>query len=258
MTSYSFRLIGAVGIASGALFLLSESASAFTFTNVVSDTSPRRDIFLESVLFETGEFFDDFILVNGVNIVSNDEWSGGNTGGASADRGEEATTGVAVQNPSSGDILTNLANLNLNNIIDTEDVGSFTIDFSFASAVENLLVWERGLNSRLGVQAIGADGSLIGNFLVLDSNTWQSAGFSIDTTEIPRPQQVGSLGVSVLNDLGVTGPVSRFRFTSEADFNGPDFKVVGTRAAAIPEPGMVMGLGIVGGALFLKRRYSRA
>lgn len=257
MTSFSSRIIGAVGIASGALFLLADSASAFSFTNTVSGTDPKQDIFLESVLFEDGEFVDDFILVSAVDIIANDVFTGGSSGGASADKGDEATTGVAVQNPSAADLLANMGNLNLNNIIDTEEKGSFTIDLAFSSAIDNLLIWERGGNSRLSVQPIADDGTLLGTARVVNSAFWDEAGFSIDTTEVSKAQPVSSEGFKVADFFGVSQPVSKFRFISESSFQGPDFKVVGTKAASVPEPGMMMGLGIVGGALFLKR-YRRA
>lgn len=260
MNSLSFRVIGAVGIVSGALFLLPDTANAFSFTTNFSGTPPNQDIFLESVEFETGELFDSFALVNSANILSNGVWTGGNTGGASADKGLEATTGVAVQNPSNADIVTNLGNLNLNNIIDTEDAqdpGTFVIDIAFNSAIENLLIWERGGNSRLSVQPIADDGTLVGTARTVNSAFWDDAGFSIHTTEVPAPQKVTSEGFSVVDFFGAPGPVSKFRLISEGSFNGPDFKVVGTKAASVPEPGLVLALGVVGGALFL-RRYRQA
>lgn len=256
----------AATVATGALLSVMGNANAqgpgFTFDNKVSnDTDAKEDVFLESVTID-GEIITDFSFVSGVEIVENDDFLGGNSGGASADKGVNSTTGVSVEDAAADDILTNLGNNNLNNIIDTEDTGSFVIDLTFEKIIDNLLIWERGLNSDLGIQAVDAQGNLVGNRLVIESDQWQDAGFDILTKELQAEsasaQDVGSLGINIIEDLGVQGNrVQTIRFFSESAFNGPDWKFVGTENKDIPEPAFILGLGMLGGAFgMLKRRVA--
>lgn len=241
------------GLLTVGLAFSSTSAHAFSFTTNLApgSTDPKGDIFLQSVTLGDGTNVSDFSLVSSTNIISNDSWTGGNTGAASSDRGDNAS-GVKQEFATNDGITASLGNLNLNNIIDGEDNGSFRINLSFEQAVSNLFFWERGMNSKLGLQALDSSGNLIGNLLMLDSSKWQWAGFSIDTTEISGAQRVGSLGVS-LADLGVSGPIQSIQLTSNSSFNGPDFKVVG-EAAAVPEPTTMAGLAIAGLGMAAARR----
>ncbi len=259
------QLATATGVTVGSIVMLSGSAQAFSFTTNYTVNAPTGDlatgdIFLDSIEKGDGTIIQNFSYVTGASIIANDEFTGGDTGGASADIGDHATTGIAREDATAADIVTNLGNNNLNNIIDTEDTGSFEIDLSFGSAIDNLLIWERGKNSQLGIQAVDDDGNLIGERLVLDSSTWDYAGFDIDTQEINSAQRVGSIGVNIAEDLGVGGPVSTVRFFSESGFNGPDWKFVGTdHSRSVPEPSAALGLGLLGGLGFLaKRKKSQA
>jgi hypothetical protein len=109
------------------------------------------------------------------------------------------------------------------------------------------------MNSDLSVQALDTNGNLIGNLLTLSRNDSKYAGYSIDTTEIDGAQEVGSWGVS-LADLGVSSPISRIQLTSQASFNGPDFKVVGAVAKSTPEPTSLVSIGLVSGIVALLKR----
>jgi hypothetical protein len=247
-------------IASGAIALSSSPAQAFSFqTNYTAALSgsdaAKGDIFLNSVTLANGTVISDFSLVTSANILSNDIYTGGNSGAASADIGDKATTGIRQEALTNEGAKTVMNNLNLNNIIDTEDKGNFILDLNFAKAVDNIFIWERGMNSRLDVQALDANGQLIGNKLALsNSKNWDYAGFKIDTQEIGSAQKVGSIGIS-LADLGLTsGYVSALRVSSKSAYNGPDFKVIGS-VADVPEPSSLLGLGaIVAGAIATRRR----
>lgn len=256
----------AATVATGALLSVVGNANAqgfgFAFENQVSnDTRAKEDVFLESVKIGD-EIITDFSFVSEVEIVENDQFVGGDTGAASADKGVKATTGVSVEDASADNILENLSNNNLNNIVDTEDVGSFVIDLTFEKVIDNLLIWERGRNSDLGIQAVDAQGNLVGNRLVIERTQWQDAGFSILTNELQDEsapaQEVGSIGINIIEDLGIrSNNVQTIRFFSEDGFNGPDWKFVGTENKDIPEPAFILGLGMLGGAFgMLKRRVA--
>ena len=247
-------------VASGAL-LLSAPAHAFSFqTNYTSAlggiNAPVGDIMLDSVTLENGKTISDFTMVTSANILSNDIYTGGNSGAASADIGDLATTGVVQEALSNESAAAVLSNRNLNNIIDTEDKGHFILDLNFEKGVDNIFIWERGMNSRLDVQALDADGNLLGNKIQLsNSRNWDYAGFDINTQEISRSQKVGSIGVSLM-DLGIDDAfISSLRVTSDGEaYNGPDFKVMGS-VAEVPEPSALLGLGaVVAGAFATRRR----
>lgn len=244
-------------LASVALLAIASQASAFTFTTNFEGAGGKGDVFLKSVTLENGEVVDNFSLITGATIVNNDAYSGGNTGAASVDRGDEATTGIVKEDPTAEEIVFNLGNTNLNNIVDTEDIGNFQIDLDFSSAWNNLLIWERGMNSDLGVQALDAEGNLIGKYLKVDRDDWAYAGFEINTTEIDDSQKVGSYGINLADDLGVSGPVASIRFFSESSFNGPDWKFVGTAAAEdVPESSLALGMLLLGSFVLRKRKLA--
>lgn len=249
---------------------LSAPAQAFSFqTNYTSAltgaAAPKGDIFLDSVTLDSGKVISDFTMVTSANILSNDIYTGGNSGAASADIGDLATTGIREEALSNESAAAVLSNLNLNNIIDTEDKGSFILDLNFDKAVDNIFIWERGMNSRLDIQALDANGNEIGNKVQLsNSRNWDYAGFKLNTKEIGGSQKVGSIGVS-LADLGISDTfISSLRVSSEGRaYNGPDFKVMGSVAEQqpqeVPEPSALIGLGaVVAGVLATRRRNSQA
>jgi hypothetical protein len=205
-----------------------------------------NDIWLQSVTAGGMTFNQsDFSLVNQARIVTNDTYTGGNSGAASVDRGDRAS-GINQEDPTNADIVTALGNFNLNNIIDTEESGKFTMDLWFSRPIDRLLVWERGMNSKLMVQALDAMGAVLAQS-ELDSSKAAYAGYDLNTTEISSRQRVGAMG------LALNGAVAnRFRLISTGSaYNGPDFKVVG---AAVPEPMTIAGTAIAAGAFVAARR----
>lgn len=257
------NLATSVGVVAGSAIALSSApAQAFSFqTNYTSaltgDNAAKGNIMLDSVTLGSGKMISNFTLVNAANILSNDIYTGGNSGAASADIGDLATTGVRLEDATNEAIQAVFNNQNLNNIIDTEDKGTFILDLNFEQAVDNIFIWERGMNSQLDIQALDASGNVIGNQVQLsNSRNWDYAGFDIDTKEIGSAQRVGSIGVS-LADLGLTegSYVNALRVSSNGkDYNGPDFKVMGS-VAEVPEPSALLGLGaVVAGAFATRRR----
>ncbi|MDY7013360.1 MAG: exosortase-dependent surface protein XDP2, partial [Cyanobacteriota bacterium] len=217
-------------VATSALALAASPARAFRFTTnytaaLSGDDKAKGDIWLKSVTLENGEVISDFAVVKSAKIVSNDLYTGGNTGAASADLGDKATVGLKKENVGEAGVVAALGNLNLNSIIDTEDSGSFAMNLFFDTALDNLFVWERGMNSKLKVQALDANGNAIGTQLFINSNDakqnngqgangWSYAGYDIDTQEIYGAQQVASLGISMA-DFGLDAPIMGVRFISE-------------------------------------------
>ena len=234
-----------VGAAAGCLLMTAGSASALSFTTDYTGIAPAGNLFLNSITTQGGTTISDFSAVTGADLT-NTPFNGGNTGAASSDRGDDAN-GIAVEDPNNANIVSSLGRdadgkLNLNNIVDTEDNGFFTLELEFEEAFNTLLLWERGMNSRIQVIA----GSINE---VLDSSTFDYSGFNIDTTEITtnndQGQRVGSYGIK----LGES--VTKVTLISESSFRGPDFKVVG---ATVPEPATVLGLTAVAGAFVASRR----
>ncbi|MEO0540597.1 MAG: exosortase-dependent surface protein XDP2 [Cyanobacteria bacterium P01_A01_bin.105] len=246
-------------------WLLSAPAQAFTFeTNydaaLTGADQAKGDILLESVKLEDGTVLSDFTLVTDARIKYNDVFVGDNSGAASSDIGDLATTGVQVEDAGPADIVNVLNNNNLNNIIDTEDAGTAEIDLFFEQAVDNIFLWERGMNSRMDLQAIDTDGNAIGTLIALsNSSEWSNAGFSIDTKEIGNAQQVGSIGIN-FSEFDVAGPISGIRVISGgALYNGPDWKLMGSVADVdVPEPSSLLGLLAAGGAMLTARRRQNA
>jgi hypothetical protein len=257
----------ATALALTGVFASSAQAVGFSFkTNYSAALTGgdmwKGDIWLDSIEFD-GITINKFSVVEEAKIVSNDLWTGGNTGAASADLGDKATVGLQEEKLTEAGAVAALGNLNLNSIIDTEDSGNFAIDVMFNKAVDNILVWERGQNSKLDVQAIDHKGNLIGNLINLpQSDKWTDAGYSIDTKEIGGAQKVSSIGLS-LKDFGLStnNSIFGYRMISKSSYQGPDWKILGTTdatPASVPEPATVLGLSLVAGSLVTSRRRQKS
>lgn len=252
MTFPSTQFAVAAGAVLGSLMAFAGSANAFSFTtNYTLDDALsgkdrwRGDILLDSVIYG-GQIFSDFSLVNAVDIIHNDLWTGGNTGAASADRGKFANDGIIQERLTADGAVQALGNLNLSSIIDGEDRGAFTLNLFFDRAAQDILFWERGKNSALDVRAIDQAGNLIGNLFTITQDHWDYAGYDLGTTEIGNNiQRVGSWGISAA-DLGLGNSVIhgvQVSARGDAFYNGPDFKVIGTAAQPVPEPSLMLGFG---------------
>lgn len=247
----------------GTVLAVSNSAQAATFTTNVSQKSDTKaDIFLESIE-QNGQIINEFSFVTKTDILFNTpRTSDPNSGEASTDKGDSANHPQAIvenEDPNAAEITAYLGNNNLNHIVDGEGNGQFQINLFFDSLVkednsglDSLFFWERGMNSDLGIQAIDSNGNLIGNAIKLLRGDQFDADYSIDTTEIVASQKVGSWGVS-LNDLGVDS-LSGIQVSADQTFSGPDFKLAARKTASVPEPGSLLGLGIIAGMAFWRGR----
>ncbi|MEH2358066.1 exosortase-dependent surface protein XDP2 [Nostoc sp.] len=287
------RISTFVFICFGTALAFAPSVNAATFAtnftpSLIGTDASKGDIWLNYITQDKTKF-NNFSFVNKVDILSNTPITNvkagststpgsknNNTGAASTDKGDKASAPITVsslKNPTGAEIATFLGNKNLNNIIDTEDNGSFKINLFFDTSIQkdnsgldNLFFWERGMNSNLGIQAIDSKGKLIGKFLQLNSQDQKDAGYSIDTTEIDGAQKVGSWGVN-LKQLGVNS-LSGIQITTNADYNGPDFKVIARNGQPyyqapppppkkVPEPNTAAALGLFAvGALRVVKKKS--
>ncbi|WP_427161832.1 exosortase-dependent surface protein XDP2 [Aliinostoc sp. HNIBRCY26] len=265
------NIILSTGLVLSAVLGVSSSAKAASFTTNFSPnpvTDPKADITLNSIIRNDGVTVSDFKFVSSVEIVQNNNA----LGPASTDKGDTATSPGFDPNeaPSGAELAAYLGNRNLNNIVDTEDGGSFILKTFFGSAVvsdtastDSFFFWERGLNSSIEIRALDASGNTIGSAFTIDKDKpfWTPAGYSIDTTEIGDDQRVGSYGVS-FKDLNLTAGtlVSGLRLRAAGSFNGPDFKFVAAdviRRVDVPEPTAMIGLGSVAALAFFRRRQTK-
>jgi hypothetical protein len=251
----NFKRISTVtGLLMSSVLLLSKapaqaaSFSPFSFETNWSGSAPKGDILLESVVVD-GETLDDFSFVSDATIIFNDVFSGGNTGAASSDLGDEAVIGLSVEDPSDADVLGSLGNPYLSSIIDTEERGRAIVEVSFANPVSQFFFWERGMNSELLIEALNDVGDVVASYL-FDSKSSTYAGFDLDTKEIDSKQRVGSVGLLL---EGATTQTLRLSSLGRS-FNGPDYKVVAAATTPVPEPVTIAGLGLTAGLLILSRR----
>jgi len=243
---------GAASVVAIAMPAQANGLTGFLFdAHTTYANNPTEDIFLQSVT-HNDITITDFSLVTGAELITN----GSHLGPSSTDLGDDATSpngAGATEMPNGQQVVDFLGNLNLNNIVDTEDTGVSVFELAFDGPVNTFYLFERGINSAFTVEALDDAGAVIDNFRI-DQNLWSNAGYSIDTTEIGGAQKVGSYGLSLDQSI------SKVRIISNgvAD-NGPDYKIVAANIAQVPEPGSMAALALLGGAAAIaKRRKSSA
>jgi hypothetical protein len=263
LTIMNLKLATLLGLTFGVTAIAAAPAQAafspFSFTTNFTrlGTTPADPINLKSVQHGT-HTITNFSLVNAADIIQN----GHSEGPSSPDHALNRPKGVCprVETPTNGDIVAALGNLHLDCIIDTEEKSYSIMDLKFQKSADTVYIWERGRNSSLTVQAILADGSF-GDVQTI-TPPGDDAGFSLLTNEInpqdaPAGQRVSSYGLKY--DQNIVGlrvftndPSCKNSYnTNNPKCSGPDFKLM---AASVPEPGMALGLGVVGGLTWLNRR----
>jgi len=246
---------GAIGAMAISMPAQAGTFTGFDFTATITqdnavvtlpnEPDPTKDIYLDSVSYD-GIAISDFSLVTGATVAQNN----GPNGPASTDFGDNATNPTSQPNeqPTGQEVVDFLGNLNLNNIIDSEDDQESTIELEFDKKVNTFYFFERGLNSALTIEALDSDGFLT-QFKIEKENFWKDAGYDIDTQEIDEAQSVGAYGVKF------DSSVKSIRIVSAIGDNGPDYKVV---AAQVPEPGSMAALALLGGGALLAKRRKQA
>ncbi|RYG45492.1 PEP-CTERM sorting domain-containing protein [bacterium] len=232
-----------------------------------------------------GFFGDATFKVDGETYGWNDPIRG-DFGSASVyslnpDRGINATHFAGESNQvKTGTIADVFGQNNLGYLLDGEDTRTWTLDLLYRqngyitvtgeANKPELLMMERGANSRLGIRAI-LEGGVYSQGFIMNFNTsgdGQTAltDYTLQSTEIDGAQTVGALGLSLdAFDLAVGTKILGYQFyvdaTDGTNWNGPDF--IGFVAGqtiptpqAVPEPASMAALGF--GALALLRRRRKA
>jgi hypothetical protein len=156
---------------------------------------------------------------------------------------------------------------NASHIIDGEGTG-WAIELYFAegdvvqddgdSSTMEFAIFERGWNSRIGVQGIYEDG--IGDDVhfsspvILTPEDFAYAGWNINTLEIADDQKVVGAGLSVDAFGDAPQDYIGFRIFAEADFEGPDIVAVRAQNNVVPAPGAAALLAAAGMGLRRRRR----
>ena len=205
------------------------------------------------------------------------DFGGGNDYALNPDRGINATPFAGESNTvKSGTLKEVFGQNNLGYLLDGEDNRTWTLDLMYrnngfitADGLANtpeLMMMERGANSKLGIRAILGAGQFSNSF-VLDFGTSGSgqAGltdYTLHSTEIGNAQVVSGLGLS-LDALGVSKGTKVYGYqfyvdqNSGTDWSGPDFVgFVAGRTAPVPEPASLTALGL--GLLGMLRRKKRS
>jgi hypothetical protein len=234
-----------------------------------------------SVTFDQSNigFFGDGTLRTGGNTYGwNDnvprDLGSSNNNLLNPDRGDNATpfggeaSGSATLNEVFGQN-------NLGYLMDSEDTATWTLDLKYRNGGfitanggvdPELLLMERGANSKLGVRAILENGQYSDSF-ILDFRTTShgmagETDYSINTLEIGSAQPVSAIGLGLTAfNLAAGTKVYGYQFfvnqNSGVNFNGPDFiGFVAARTAPtpVPEPTSMALFGLSALGFFRRKR----
>lgn len=223
-------------------------------TKIVLDyayTDPKKDIILQGISFDN-IIFPDLVLVKNVKQVTPKN----NNNELSTDRWDLAWyTNINKEDPTEKEIAEYLSNSNLNNIIDGEGRSEVKLDIEFeeylsdntssGDAVGEIIVFERGMNSDIYIQAIDKlGGKELWTKLFLSRKEMTYAGFDVDTIEIGAAQKMGYWRID-LSKLGVSN-IKYVRISSLPVNSWPDFKIIGlnTKKCQKKQPKPLQGAAI--------------
>ncbi|MDX2065485.1 MAG: exosortase-dependent surface protein XDP2 [Fimbriimonadaceae bacterium] len=225
-----------------------------------------------------GFFGDGTLRTGGKSYGWNDnvprDVDGSNKHLLNPDRGDKATAFSGEAN-GTAKLSEVFGQNNLGYLMDSEDSAVWTLDLKYRNGGfitanggvdPELLLMERGANSKLGVRAI-LDNGQYSNSFILDFRTDKNgmAGktdYSIDTLEISGAQPVSAIGLGLTAfNLAAGTKVYGYQFfvnqNSGANFNGPDFiGFVAARTAPtpVPEPTSMAMFGLSALAFFRRKR----
>lgn len=194
-------------------------------------TDPKKDIILKWINFDN-VVFPQLVLVKNVKQLKPTP----NKNELSTDRWDLAWyTNPNKENPNEKEIAEYLSNNNLNNIIDWEWRVEVSLDIEFdqilsdnnstGDAVGEIMIFERGMNSDIYIQAVDKLwGKGLGNKVFLNRKEMIYAWFNIDTIEIWWSQKMGYWRVDLWR-LGVS-ELKYVRLSSLPVNSGPDFKII--------------------------------
>jgi len=237
-----------------------------------------------SAKFDTnsiGHFQDGTLRIGGAHggtygwnsAIPRDVDTSGNDYALNPDRGDKTTAfgGEAGKTAKLSEVF---GQSNLGYLLDGEAERAWTLDLMYGnggyitadgSSDPELLMLERGANSKLGVRAILEGGAFSQDF-IMDFHTNKQAGltdYTLNTLEIDGAQQVGGIGVS-LDAFGLAKGTKILGYQYFSDdsgyFEGPDF--IGfvasrTTPTPVPEPMSIFAMS-AGLAFFAKKRKNRA
>lgn len=156
---------------------------------------------------------------------------------------------------------------NASHIIDGEGTG-YAIELYFprgqtikddndGNTVE-FAVFERGWNSKIGIQGIYesgiGDGIHYTPAVIVSPQDFAYAGWKLNTLEIDEDQKVVGLGLSVDMFDHVPREYIGFRLYAEESFEGPDIVAVRAQNNFVPAPGALALLGAAGLVAGRRRR----
>ncbi len=150
---------------------------------------------------------------------------------------------------------------NLNHLMDSEGSRRWSMDMffdGFSLAYDNdrssveLALFERGMNSDIFVRGIYRDGDALGytSGILITRDMYGDANFALDTLEIGNAQEIGAVGLDIL-DLGIApSNLIGVELIAEPGYNGPDIVNIGV----VPEPASVAGILLGAVALLIRRK----
>jgi predicted nucleic acid-binding Zn-ribbon protein len=253
-----------VVLASAAILSFNSSSQAAVFTtNFVQTSGVEGDVELKSIT-QNNQTFNNFVGIRKVQVdwkkttkidptkgtKSNPEIGKGtinNTGSLSIEKTDKSTSNIdvsGIKDPTNQQIKEVLNDKYLSTFLDGEDTGFFSMKLFFKKAIsqdnlglDNLFLWERGMNSDLHIAAINNKGDVIGESVKLerqgglikektDLGNLQKASTKLESKDIPTAKtQVATTQATVTNLKNQVATLTSQIPTMEANVSKYDSQV---------------------------------